>query len=556
MAFTNSDIRFTVLFDDVPSIRITDNIQSGYTGFGLTPSSVYIRLKVECSNGGVIYDGIGNVTDDITLAGSWYKDITTANGLKLNTSGVPVHGIYTITYNIYTVASPAESVPVATYTETHDYGYTRPTPALTLDYSCGTSKQAPYIRSKDNTEYAIFKGGINLYGTPAYTLHKFNFPVSSGQASITQAVPTAELVTGNLWTLLNTSTISSNATFTLQTQSTTTVLIQSTIQYKCYIDTETSVNVQCDECSCLYWNCFNNIYDKYYFYAGKDQIQSNKYKSILQEISFNYAYYHQANNCGEDSTKYCTKLKELAVSENCSCNESQTKSQKISPVNNTNLTYVIDGFVDGNGYLNLEYSDGNTEIKQKVTGADGADGAAGAAGAAGANGAAGVDGADGVSTITADMDVAFISLVDDNWTTIKTISYSSDLFENLGDGIKFKSIVKVNSGDSQCIKYRVQINGTTVGQTDLMDLNVQYANLVWEIINVFDSPLSYKSLYYDILYTKNESVKNNSFSSSLGYPYSDTIITLEAFKDANISSVPAQIRTVLATVIKYKGGII
>lgn len=435
MVLTSSDIRFTVSYDDSPNIKITDNIQSAYnTLYGLTLADVNIRLKIEFGSD-IIFDGISNLTEDITLSSSWYKNIGISEGLKLNILGVPVHGLYKFTYSIYNTATSVDAPPLASVVQYHNYGYVRPTANLTIDYSCGSSTQTPYIRSKDSTIYMIEYNGQSVYGSPTYTSHKFNYPISSGQNNINQSPATSEILHGNLFTLLNTSSIASNCTFTIQTADSTNNM---TVTYKCYINAETSENVSCDECTCLYWHCFNNIYDKYYEMLGVNPTLAIKYKSMLTDVSINYAYYHQALNCGEDATKFCNKLKELATLENCTCLPAQTTSVRISPVGgNSSLSYVNGAEIDGNGHLIVKYNDGNTEDVGVVVGADGNAGAAGANGTAGSAGVAGAAGANGTSVIGVLYD-DLKSLPSSAYTSMKSFTFTENKLANLGDKLKIR----------------------------------------------------------------------------------------------------------------------
>lgn len=426
MALTNSDIRFTVLFDDSPKIRITDNIQTDYNNFGYAYDEIQISVRVKLGNQ-IIF-----ISPSAFGASDWYTDITVANGLKLNVNGNIVQGVYEIYYEVFDINSNAV---IGSVTQYHNYEYTRPEARLEIDYNCGTSKQSPYIRSKDRTVYAINYGGVNIYGTPAYTSHKFNYPISSGESPIVQSPATSEILHNNLWTLLNTSAISSNCTITVQEANSTNNM---TVQYKFYINAETSINVTCDECTCLYWHCFNNIYDKYYEMLGVNPTLAIKYKSMLTDISINYAYYHQALNCGEDATKFCNKLKELATLENCTCLPAQTTSVRISPVGgNSSLSYVTGGHVDGNGDLILTYNDATTTNAGHVVGVDGNDGADGADGSNGTNGINGTDGADG-SAIVGILENDIKSLTSGIWTEMKEFAFNENKLLNLGDKLKIK----------------------------------------------------------------------------------------------------------------------
>lgn len=554
MAITSQDIRFTVLFDDSPNIKITDNIQSAYnTIHGLTLADVNIRLKIEFGSD-VIWDGISDLTEDITLSSSWYKNIGTSQGLKLNILGVPVHGLYKFTYSVYNTAANVDAPPLASVVQYHNYGYVRPTANLAIDYSCGSSKQSPYIRSKDNTIYMIEYNGQSVYGSPVYTSHKFNYPISSGQTNINQSPATSEILHGNLFTLLNTSSIASNCTFTIQNADSTNNM---TVTYKCYINAETSENVSCDECTCLYWYCFNNIYDKYYEMLGVNPTLAIKYKSMLTDVSINYAYYHQALNCGEDATKFCNKLKELATLENCTCLPAQTTSVRISPVGgNSSLSYVTGGQVDGNGDLILTYNDATTTNAGHVTGADGNDGVDGVDGAAGTAGVAGAAGVDGVATVRTYYNSYNMSIPADIWTTIRTETFTTNLLSSDGDGIKIKASITNFGGFAipENVKYRILINGTSVGETDFMDSNNMTINN--ENIVVYYNGFTVIRVFSDYTYNTLSGTLSGSSNSSI--TYANTVVEIQAYRDTigTLNTSPQEVGVDSLAIIKYKGGII
>lgn len=546
MAISNENIRFTVVFDDYPKLTITDNIQSLYNSvYGYTLADVNIRIKIECSNGGVVYDGTSGA-GDITLANSWTKSITQADGLPINVLGNMVNGLYTITYGVYIDDA---STPVAVYAEQHNFEYTRPTPSLTLDYDCGIRiNQNPYVRSKDTTNHYITYGGSQLSGTTTYTEHKLNFPVGTDETNINQSPATSQIITSSVWTSEYQALLRYNDLFTVQTQGTT---IQTTIQYKTNATATGRNTVQCDDCTCLYWACLNNIYDKYYEYSGVNAVKSAKYKSILDAITMNYAFYLQALHCGEDASKYCNKLKEIATLENCDCSVASGVPIKISPKSTTSFNYIVSGSVNGSGDLILTDNNGGTINAGHVKGADGADGANGSNGSNGSNGANGANGDDGVSVVRVYYNSYNMNIQPDTWTTIRQEIFSSDLITSIGDGVEIKAKIRtwdVSIPDN--IKYRIQINGHTICETMVMDGREVYISS--------ENVCVYSSTSFIICPNSTYST-NNGIKQYISNPistYNTDTITIQAYRDTTISNSNESIGVENLYIKKIKGSII
>lgn len=539
MAFTSNDIQFSVVFDDKPQITINDLIGAGYSSYGLTPSAVTINLSIlNIDTNDVVYSGALSTTGGTV----WSWNITT---LPLNINGTLLDGNYQITYTVNTTYSQ---------TITHYFNYTRPKADLELSYSCGTPSQSPYVRSKDNTIYTIYKNGTPISATPTYTLHQLNFPPQAQTSPIVQGTPLSILTTPQVFTSPEyLATINAHAIFLIENYIVAynnQLITTATVYYKAYINTTTKTEVFCDECTCLYWECYNSLWEKYQETKGKNSMEASRYKSILIEISINYMMYHLGTNCGNDGTKFCKELKELAVSMNCTCNYQSGKCVQItSPGGLTPDLWVSSLSMTSNTIGNTTtytviqtYNDASTAIIGTFAVTNGTNGSNGSALTAGSGAPSGGSDHDFyINTASAHWD--FYEKLTGTWTLLGTLkgtdgtdgtngttilgslnpnqtitlaslytpvnfsngyyTFSSDLLSEVNNKLIVNACFNKNITGSYNSMVGIVINGTSYPLTHI-DLE-QQVNCIFEILTLTISTGTYICAIKNITNTKNDS---------------------------------------------------
>lgn len=175
--------------------QITFTDSTDYVGQGTVAANVTVVAKVE-SPLGVFYNNTSHDSPDIDPGVSLDSIITIP--LPLDSGGLPVQGLYTITLTYVDSVVPATVIDVKTFT----LNYTSPSVSITGTVDCVT----PLLKFTDESSYT--KNLINPTITRAFAIH---YPPSTPTADVTG---TASTISTRVFYTLADSTIEHSSSLT------------------------------------------------------------------------------------------------------------------------------------------------------------------------------------------------------------------------------------------------------------------------------------------------------------------------------------------------------
>ena len=144
----------------------------------------------------------------------------------------------------------------------------------------------------------------------------------------------------------------------------------------------------------------------------------------------------------------------------------------------------------------------------------------------------------------------------DIWTTIRTETFTTNLLASDGDGIKIKASITNFGGFAipENVRYRILINGTSVGETDFMDSNNFIINN--ENIVVYYNGFTVIRVLSDYSYNTQFGTNTGMFNNSISY--GNTVVEIQAYRDTinTGNTLNQEVGVDSLAIIKYKGGII
>lgn len=241
------------------------------------------------------------------------------NKIEVYDSTTGNNGIYTITGVTAatvnnTIISVAETIVGAFSAEkiniiyntskTVDYCFISPVVDIEVQSNCNTS----ILTSEDLTDYKV--NGISPLITRTHTLIYPIDPSTGLPIDTSVTGSTAVLTAGaNIYTGMWTINISSVLEYSLNTWLT----VNTTVQGQTYYE------VKCSLCMCLFFNCYKAVYEKYKSMLGYNAREVERLTGVLLRIVSLYQLYQLAVKCGYDTDYYCTEIKTILNTENCTC---------------------------------------------------------------------------------------------------------------------------------------------------------------------------------------------------------------------------------------------
>ena len=274
------------------------------------------RVKVEYA-----YDTIGlDQSTKLIRVDGVLNTINQGDKIEIK-GGTANDGIYTVVSvslgSTFTGVYVAEAIPAVwdgdevvdviyeTY-KTVDYCFITPTVEIEVTSDCLTS----VLTSVDLTDYKV--NGISPLITRTHTLVYPIDPSTGSPISSNITGSGATLTAGaNIYTRVWTSIVSSVLSYSLQTW----FAVVATVQGQEYHD------VKCSLCMCSFFNCYKAVYEKYKaaLGAGVGSSTAERLNAILTRIVSLYQLYMLAIQCGYSTDYYCTEIKTILNTENCTC---------------------------------------------------------------------------------------------------------------------------------------------------------------------------------------------------------------------------------------------
>lgn len=457
LAFTNTVPHFRatyVMGTTTKTLTIEDLIQSGYSSYGAVANFASI-LSIMDPDGVVFYQNSGwSLTAPSFIApdieGSTPTWSKSGIALPLESDGTVKLGAYTFNY-ISTIDSGAHFVLV---TKTYVFSYVSPTAVISYDLSCNTSE----LTSDDDTDYDVVIGGVAVSPSTITYAHTIKEPLGSGYsptpgtvAAVSRTVGGGGTAASDLWTKTWQTTISTTLAYNLDTWGIYTWIVVTDV-----VTGNNHIDVECDDCGCDLRQCMNNLFNRWLSAKEGNRKLELDLQSTWLEATGYWIQYETALKCGIDASEYCTALKDLLASVDCSCTtDSSSSSVRIVAVSGgsggggggTPSTFVYtvtttdpSGGNPGDVWYNkttyhVWHNSGGTWID------DGS--IQGPAGAAGANG-----------TSTASADVIYSDISNSATpagtgnTKLKTYALPANTFVNNGDYLLIRALFQLALNDN------------------------------------------------------------------------------------------------------------
>jgi hypothetical protein len=326
---TNNDIRYAITFvlnNSPADFTFTDTIETaGYTALGLTGADTEGLIRVTGPNG-VIYANTGYVSDDFTSPdtqdGAWAK---TGIALPLDSDGNILAGTYIFAYKV------SDDNGVTVYQHTKEYVFDYVDPAIDIDVT--SSCEYSTLTAKDNTDYDITSNG-NTYSPASSTRTlTIQWPITSGQSDDTTSDDSLT-IGPNIYTGVYNAAVSTVLAYDLENWDATKppvnwITVQSTAVGEDFHE------VNCDDCSCEFYNCLTALEQRYEDATSGEDLnlrEAERLRKRINDVTFYYMLHQMAVRCGLDSGEWCGKIKAIALEENCVCaDDADTGSTEVIP---------------------------------------------------------------------------------------------------------------------------------------------------------------------------------------------------------------------------------
>ena len=255
-----------------------------------------------------------------TLYTATTQILQSGNKIEIYDSTTGNNGIYTVTSVVknmlagITIISVAETIPggfssekvniIYTTSKTIDCCFVEPIVKIEVKSDCSTS----ILTSEDLTEYKV--SGILPIITRTHTIIYPIDPDTGVSIKPNVVGSTAVLTAGpNIYTGMWTINISSDLVYKLNNWFT----VNTTVKGQKYH------NVKCSLCMCLFFICYKAVYEKYKSMIGYNVREAERLTGVLLRIVSLYQLYQLAVKCGYDTDYYCTEIKTILNTENCTC---------------------------------------------------------------------------------------------------------------------------------------------------------------------------------------------------------------------------------------------
>ena len=255
-----------------------------------------------------------------TLYTATTQILQSGNKIEIYDSTTGNNGIYTVTSVVknmlagITIISVAETIPgsfssekvniIYTTSKTIDCCFVEPIVKIEVKSDCSTS----ILTSEDLTEYKV--SGILPIITRTHTIIYPIDPDTGVSIKPNVVGSTAVLTAGpNIYTGMWTINISSDLVYKLNNWFT----VNTTVKGQKYH------NVKCSLCMCLFFICYKAVYEKYKSMIGYNAREVERLTGVLLRIVSLYQLYQLAVKCGYDTDYYCTEIKTILNTENCTC---------------------------------------------------------------------------------------------------------------------------------------------------------------------------------------------------------------------------------------------
>uniref|UniRef100_A0A6M3KR34 Uncharacterized protein n=1 Tax=viral metagenome TaxID=1070528 RepID=A0A6M3KR34_9ZZZZ len=195
-----------------------------------------------------------------------------------------------------------------TYTLSQIYNLCFELPVINLEVShdCRRSQ----LLSEDVSDYDIDCNGTEVEPDSVTRTMTIEYPETMPVAMADVVTDSEEYYLGpRIWTGVYRISLSSVLQYTLPDD----LVVQATILGN------TTDEVECDECLCLYFPCMETLYENYYTYLGNNANKAETLKKVIDQLELNFMMYIAAEDCGEDSSVYCEKIADILSTQNCNC---------------------------------------------------------------------------------------------------------------------------------------------------------------------------------------------------------------------------------------------
>lgn len=191
------------------------------------------------------------------------------------------------------------------------YSLTEPTAALTATFTCRTAQltvtgSSWSVAVNDNTSFTPYSDTRTLSAIAPVN------PDGSGFSPTTNTTSQGTLTLSSIYTGVWRCGVYHQLTYHLSSWFFVTLGIQAA----------QDLEVECSSCACTYFQCVDNLWDKYNLYLTTNTTRAAAVRAILVELDHAWMLYQMAEQCGEDTTPYCNKIQELAAADDCVCSNS------------------------------------------------------------------------------------------------------------------------------------------------------------------------------------------------------------------------------------------
>lgn len=365
-----------ILNTDPITLIFVDNLSDLYAGMGYDVNNILGIVKITGPNG-ILHKNTGWDTNSFAVPdinGGTSTWLVADISLPAGDDGNPLAGAYLVEYKLSTDNGGSVT---AEESFTYGYAFVEPVVDIGMESVCKTS----ILTVTDETEYAIEGETID----PETITRSFviRYPLSAGDppGSIANVESDQETVTigPNVWT--------GNFDAYLETELSYIVEVweddSPQVEIITTVSGEETHAVECDECSCAFYACYNQINTRYLQAQVQDFAEADRLARLRNDLSFYWNLYQMALNCDQDTGWICSKMQELAQSENCQCSTgSSSKSVEVIPWGQggggqgTPGTLWFSGGsapsamlgTDGDFYLRTSGSTTKGDVYKKVTG--------------------------------------------------------------------------------------------------------------------------------------------------------------------------------------------
>jgi len=298
----------------------------------------------------------------ITYSGNYQSDLFKMNYVVLSgCTNAANDGTYEITSvsqsggftyvfvngNFITEGAVAISDFIMQTEETFDYCITKPIPSITKSASCTTSR----ITLTDNTDnrLTLQPSGVKLSPVNPVVEWTVSYPNDVDTQIVTNTTP---LIFGagtiynagrNIWT----------GAYSVSLKITDAFLLVDRSNFEAWVTLDvigsTTMDVTCSDCGCTVRQCVVNLLDRYNELLITNPNEADRLFPKVMKLIGAWIKFTDAEDCGVDTSTYCTEITTILASTDCDCTNPTT--QEVHEVIPSNL-------LPGTGGSGTEGTDG------------------------------------------------------------------------------------------------------------------------------------------------------------------------------------------------------